>query len=449
MYEMSFAFGGAYQLSNNSNQEIQVNNAFKKARLEDGQVKVQKRAALGTITNNVQLRVQPHRAAKAVVTSQAGLKNDENAYSHRVGKSAFAVPQTTQQSFSIHVDNEPKLSKVKENEVGSSQESFLKAAVTGLSRPALTSVFTSREGCEDSPMVIDSDVSSDDEEFEAIATEKAFDEIEASVDPVLEVSEYAEEMFRYLKAAETKYMPKSKYMRKQADINSSMRAILVDWLVEVGEEYKLLPQTLYLTVNYIDRFLSMMSVLRGKLQLVGTACMLLASKFEEIYPPEVSEFVYITDDTYTAKQLLKMEQLVLKALTFDLSVPTTLNFLERYLKATKAPENLAPKVESLARYLCEISLLDCDPFLEYVPSTIAASAVVLSLHTLGLPHWNEKLSSYSGYELHQLQSCIQDLHRAFSHASKHPQKAIRDKYSSSKYHHVSTAVSPPEFLPMV
>lgn len=92
-------------------------------------------------------------------------------------------------------------------------------------------------------------------------------------------------------------------MGKQDDINSSMRAILVDWLVEVGEEYKLLPQTLYLTVSYIDRFLSSMRVVRGKLQLVGTACMLLASKFEEIYPPEVSEFVYITDDTYTAKQV--------------------------------------------------------------------------------------------------------------------------------------------------
>lgn len=66
-------------------------------------------------------------------------------------------------------------------------------------------------------------------------------------------------------------------MKKQDDINSSMRAILMDWLVEVAEEYKLLPQTLYLTVNYIDRFLSVMSVKRGKLQLVGTACMLLAS----------------------------------------------------------------------------------------------------------------------------------------------------------------------------
>lgn len=66
-------------------------------------------------------------------------------------------------------------------------------------------------------------------------------------------------------------------MKKQQDITNSMRAILVDWLVEVGEEYKLQNETLYLAVNYIDRFLSSMLVLRGKLQLVGTAAMLLAS----------------------------------------------------------------------------------------------------------------------------------------------------------------------------
>lgn len=71
--------------------------------------------------------------------------------------------------------------------------------------------------------------------------------------------------------------PKAGYMKKQPDITNSMRAILVDWLVEVGEEYKLQNETLYLAVNYIDRFLSSMSVLRGKLQLVGTAAMLLAS----------------------------------------------------------------------------------------------------------------------------------------------------------------------------
>lgn len=71
--------------------------------------------------------------------------------------------------------------------------------------------------------------------------------------------------------------PKPGYMRKQPDVTSNMRTILVDWLVEVAEEYKLHSETLYLAVNYIDRFLSYMSVVRGKLQLVGTAAMFLAS----------------------------------------------------------------------------------------------------------------------------------------------------------------------------
>ena len=78
-----------------------------------------------------------------------------------------------------------------------------------------------------------------------------------------------------------KCKPNMGYMKKQPDITNSMRAILVDWLVEVGEEYKLQNKTLHLAVNYIDRFLSCMSVLRGKLQLTGTPAMLLASKIED------------------------------------------------------------------------------------------------------------------------------------------------------------------------
>lgn len=81
------------------------------------------------------------------------------------------------------------------------------------------------------------------------------------------------------------------------------RLILVDWLVEVAEEYKMKRETLCLAVNYVDRFLSVMSVFRSKLQLVGAAAMFIASKYEEIYPPDVNEFVYITDDTYTKNQV--------------------------------------------------------------------------------------------------------------------------------------------------
>ena len=76
-------------------------------------------------------------------------------------------------------------------------------------------------------------------------------------------------------------------------------------MVEVAEEYKLLPETLYLGVLYVDRFLSKMAVTRSKLQLLGTTCLYLAAKYEEIYPPDITEFVYVTDDTYTRRQVCK------------------------------------------------------------------------------------------------------------------------------------------------
>ena len=66
-------------------------------------------------------------------------------------------------------------------------------------------------------------------------------------------------------------------MSKQPDVTYSMRSILVDWLVEVADEYRLHTETLFLAVNYIDRFLSQMAVQRPKLQLVGAACMLIAA----------------------------------------------------------------------------------------------------------------------------------------------------------------------------
>ena len=100
-------------------------------------------------------------------------------------------------------------------------------------------------------------------------------------------------------------MAKPRYMRKQRDINHSMRSILVDWLVEVSQEYRLDSQTLFMAVSYIDRFLSEMSVQRGKLQLVGVTAMLLASKYEEVYPPAVDEFVYITANTCSRAQVQK------------------------------------------------------------------------------------------------------------------------------------------------
>merc|ERR1711881_307826 len=152
---------------------------------------------------------------------------------------------------------------------------------------------------------------------------------------------------------EENYLPKWNYMTKQPDITFTMRSILIDWLIEVGEEYKLHTETIFLAVNYIDRFLSFMSVQRAKLQLVGTACMFIASKYEEIYPPDVGEFVYITDDTYNKRQVLRMEHLVLKVLGFDLSAPTSHLFVSQLGQMSQTNE----KTQHLAMYLNELSLM--------------------------------------------------------------------------------------------
>ena len=108
------------------------------------------------------------------------------------------------------------------------------------------------------------------------------------------------------------------YMEKQEDINEKMRAILVDWLVEVHLKFKLVPESLYLTVNLIDRYLEREQVNRQKLQLVGVTAMLIACKYEEIYPPIVKDFVYITDNAYTKEEILEMERKMLSVLDFNI-----------------------------------------------------------------------------------------------------------------------------------
>lgn len=249
-----------------------------------------------------------------------------------------------------------------------------------------------------------------------------------------EVEEYQEDILVYLKEAEKRNRPKPGYMLKQTDITHSMRTILVDWLVEVSDEYKLQGETLALAVSYIDRFLSFMSVVRAKLQLVGTAAMFIAAKYEEIYPPDVSEFVYITDDTYTKTQVLRMEQLILKVLSFDLTVPTSLVFINTYCVMNDVPD----KVKYLAMYLCELALLEADPYLTYMPSKIAAGALALGRHALDLPMWSRMLEKNIGYKFEEMKDIIMDLNKTHVDAATMQQQAIQEKYKSKKFHEVAT-----------
>jgi G2/mitotic-specific cyclin-B, other len=126
--------------------------------------------------------------------------------------------------------------------------------------------------------------------------------------------------------------PSGNCLASQTEITERMRKVLIDWLVEVHVQFKLLPETLFIAVNLIDRFCEKNQVKRKNYQLVGVTCMLIAAKYEEIYPPYVKEFIYITDLAYTKEQILETEVQVLDCLGFNMTWPTPLRFLERYSK---------------------------------------------------------------------------------------------------------------------
>jgi len=253
--------------------------------------------------------------------------------------------------------------------------------------------------------------------------------------------EYALDILKTCMGREVAHMPKWNYMTKQPDITFTMRSILIDWLVEVCEEYKLSSETLFLAVTYIDKFLSYMSVQRNKLQLVGTACMFIAAKYEEIYPPELTEFCYITDDTYSKRQVLRMEQLILQCLDYDCAPPTAHFFVNHLAQLA----NCGPKTTAMANYLVELSLVDAEAFMQFVPSIKASAAVALARHTLGLAAWEEAMVQKTGYNVEDFKECLIRLHETFEQAPNLPQQAIREKYRAASYYSVSEVKPTPIF----
>jgi cyclin-A len=271
-------------------------------------------------------------------------------------------------------------------------------------------------------------------------------DIDADLSEPMSCSEYAEEIFCNLRQSETLRRPLTTYMESvQTDVNSAMRAILVDWLVEVGQEYRLASDTLFLSVAYIDRYLSLVDVKRNKLQLVGVTSMLVASKYEEIYAPQVDEFCYITDNTYPREQVISQEKEVLAALDFDLTQPTTKTFLRRYIKAAAGEIDVNVTFEFLCSYLAELTLMEYS-LLSYLPSHVAASCILVGLCYLGKPRWSHTLLRYSGYTPAELKHCAQALHGLFLGARTSALPASRDKYANAKFGQVSL-LGVPDSLP--
>lgn len=206
-----------------------------------------------------------------------------------------------------------------------------------------------------------------------------------------------------------------------------MRAILVDWLVDVHIKFKLLPETLFLTVNLIDRFLERVQITRQKLQLVGVAAMLISAKYEEIYPPEVKDFVYVTDKAYSKEEILEMEGRILSTLQFQLTITSSLRFLERYSKLV----HLDQKSFHFCRYLLELALVEYK-ILKYLPSQLACAAIYLYNRLNKREGWSDVLAKNSKHEESNIKSCAKDLLAILQGTEQSQLQAVKRKFASIK-----------------
>ncbi|KAK4361922.1 hypothetical protein RND71_017163 [Anisodus tanguticus] len=205
-------------------------------------------------------------------------------------------------------------------------------------------------------------------------------------------------------------------------------------VAEVSEEYKLVPDTLYLAVHFIDLFLSQNYAERKNLQLLGITCMLVASKYEEMCAPRVEEFCFITDNAYTKSEVLAMESLVLNFLGFRLAAPTAKTFLRRFIRAAQTSyKNPNLELEFLANYLAELTLVEYG-FLKFAPSAIAASSVFLARWTLNqsIHPWSPTLEYYTSYKARDLKTTVLALQGLQSNTNNCPLNAIRAKYQQDK-----------------
>jgi len=238
-----------------------------------------------------------------------------------------------------------------------------------------------------------------------------------------EIRCYASDILAHLKASELE-LP-ADCLSKQPAVSHKLRAVLVDWMIALHWKFKLDPETLYLSVALMDRYMSVETVSRQQLQLLGVAVVLVASKYEDIYPPEVKEFLLATENAYTRRQLLEMEVCVLNALEFKLTAPSAWRFLERFVIETP----LTDRNRHLAEYLLELSLVEYH-MLRYKASLQAAAATLIALRAQRKEtRWTPNLEAVTGWSESQLRDCARDMLVLFQAAPKHALSAVREKYS--------------------
>ena len=263
---------------------------------------------------------------------------------------------------------------------------------------------------------------------------KTLDEEDEDTYDITMVAEYAPEIFNYMHALEYKFVPDPYYMKHQVELKWKMRSVLIDWVVQVHGRFNLLPETLFLTVNYIDRFLSRRKVSLSRFQLVGAVALFIAAKYEEINCPTIQEVAYMADNAYSIEDFMKAERFMIDVLEFDLGWPGPMSFLRRTSKA----DDYDYETRTLAKYFLEITIME-PRFVAAQPSWLAAGAHYLARKLLNRGFWTEAHVFYSGYTEVQLRPLAEVLLQSCRNPTAH-HKAIFEKYEERRFRRSSTFV---------
>jgi len=249
---------------------------------------------------------------------------------------------------------------------------------------------------------------------ELVAKSKFHDQEYVNKDNHIESPDFSLGIFEYMKWREERF-PMTQYLTvqdgetkpAQQGFNEKDRKMLVDWMVEFQEIQETTHETLYLAVRLCDYYFGRRQVTREKLQLFAFVGYLLASKFEERWPPTFEDMIYLSEDSYQRKDFEEAELDMLKVLDFDVNIPISYRYLRRYAKCI----GMDMKSMTVARFYLELTLQEYQ-FVSESQSSLAAAALWITLSTLGYvaeerkrseqpvkytkKYWCDLLSYYTG-----------------------------------------------------
>jgi hypothetical protein len=258
-----------------------------------------------------------------------------------------------------------------------------------------------------------------------------------SQEEVSYAGEYLEEIYFNLLIEEnqSEIKPKIGYMNMQKEINEQMRAILVDWIIEVHFQFNLRQETLYMTIWIIDTYLSFHFISRKKLQLLGISCLLISCKSEEIYFPQQNKFIEVTDGAYTKEEMIIMENEILKQLNFNIIFPTSNDFYNILSKLY----NFNKKQYFLGKYFIESALIDYH-MIKFSPSIISAACVYLVMKYFGINGYQKLYNKYIINEKNPenvIKDAAKEVYILVENLSKSKLTTVKNKYGLNQFDNVS------------